>query len=84
MDTKELVLKYSDDMTAIRRHIHQHPELSHQEFKTTELIKEKLTEYGVEIADIGLETGVVGILRGGMPGKPSPSVRISTHSPCLN
>ncbi len=69
MDTKELVLKYSDDMTAIRRHIHQHPELSHQEFKTTELIKEKLTEYGVEIADIGLETGVVGILRGGMPGK---------------
>lgn len=69
METKELVLKYADDMAAVRRHIHQHPELSHQEFATTALIKEKLAEYGVEIAEIGLETGVVGILRGGKPGK---------------
>lgn len=56
-------------MIAIRRHIHANPELSNAEFKTTELIKEKLTEYGVEIADIGLKTGVLGIIRGGKPGK---------------
>ena len=56
-------------MIEIRRHIHAHPELSNEEFKTTELIREKLTEYGIEIADIGLKTGVVGILRGGKPGK---------------
>ena len=69
MDTMELVKQHADEMIQIRRHIHQHPELSNQEFKTTELIKEKLTEYGIEIAEIGLKTGVVGILRGKNPGK---------------
>ena len=52
MDTMELVKQYSDEMIQIRRHIHEHPELSNEEFQTTELIKEKLTEYGVEIVDI--------------------------------
>lgn len=69
METMELVQKYVDEMIATRRHIHQHPELSNEEFKTTELIKERLTEYGIEIAEIGLKTGVVGLLRGGKPGK---------------
>ena len=69
MNTNELTAKYEDEMIAIRRHIHNHPELSNQEFQTTELIRKKLTEYGVEIADIGLKTGVVGIIHGGRSGK---------------
>lgn len=69
MDTMKLIQPYEADMTAIRRHIHAHPELSNEEFKTTELIKEKLREYGIEIAEIGLKTGVVGMLYGGRPGK---------------
>lgn len=69
MNTMELVRKYEKEMTAIRKHIHENPELSNQEFNTTALIREKLTEYGVEIAEIGMKTGVVGILRGGKPGK---------------
>lgn len=69
METMELVQKHAEEMIAIRRHIHQNPELSNEEYQTTELIKEKLTEYGIEIADIGMHTGVVGLLRGGKPGK---------------
>lgn len=69
MDTSKLVEPYAAEMTALRRQIHQNPELSHQEFHTTALIREKLTEYGIEIAEIGLETGVVGLLRGKKPGK---------------
>lgn len=69
MQTMELVNKYTDEMTALRRQIHEHPELSNKEFETTALIKEKLTEYGIEIAEIGLKTGVVGVLRSGRPGK---------------
>lgn len=65
----KLVQQYADEMIAIRRHIHQNPELSNEEYKTTELIKEKLTGYGVEIAEIGMKTGVVGLIRGGKPGK---------------
>ena len=65
----ELTAKYEDEMIAIRRHIHRHPELSNKEYKTTEFIREKLTEYGVEIAEIGMKTGVVAVIRGGKPGK---------------
>lgn len=69
METMELIQKHAEEMIEIRRHIHQNPELSNEEYQTTELIKEKLTEYGIEIADIGMHTGVVGLLRGGKPGK---------------
>ena len=69
METMKLVEKYVDEMVATRRHLHENPETSNNEFKTTEFIKEKLNEYGIEIAEIGLKTGVVGILRGGKPGK---------------
>lgn len=69
METMKLVQQHADEMIAIRRHIHQNPELSNEEYKTTELIKEKLTEYGVEVVDIGMNTGVLGLLRGGKPGK---------------
>ena len=69
MNTTEITAKYADEMIALRRQIHEHPELSNREFETTALIREKLTEYGIEIAGIGLKTGVVGILRGGFPGK---------------
>ena len=64
MDTMSLTAKYEDEMIAIRRHIHRHPELSNKEYKTTEFIREKLTEYGVEIAEIGMKTGVVAVIRG--------------------
>ena len=69
MDTMNLIREQESDMIEIRRHIHANPELSNEEFKTTELIKEKLTEYGIEVCEIGLKTGVVGLLRGGKPGR---------------
>lgn len=69
MDTMELIKTYETEMIELRRHIHRHPELSNEEVQTTRLIQERLTEYGIEIADIGLKTGVVGVLRGGHPGK---------------
>lgn len=67
MDTMDLIKKYESDMIGIRRYLHANPELSNEEFKTTELIREKLTEYGIEICEIGLKTGVVGLLKGGKP-----------------
>lgn len=69
MKTMELVSRYAGEMIQIRRQIHENPELSDQEVMTTALIREKLTEYGVEIAEIGLKTGAVGVIRGTKPGK---------------
>jgi amidohydrolase len=52
---------------AWRRDIHQHPELSNREFRTSKLVSEHLASLGIEVHTIA-KTGVVGILRGGKPG----------------
>lgn len=51
-------------MVDMRRHLHRHPELSYQEFETTEYIIERLQGMGIP-ADRPLETGCVGIIEGG-------------------
>ena len=43
---------------------HKHPELSYAEFDTTKRIKEILTEFGIEILNTNLKTGLVAIVRG--------------------
>lgn len=68
-DTKDLLHRYAGDMVATRRRIHQNPELSGREFKTTELIREFLRNCEIEIMDTDLKTGCIGLLKGGKPGK---------------
>lgn len=60
--------KYGNELIEFRRDLHMNPELSFKEFKTTKKIKDKLNSLGIEIIDIGLETGVVGLLRGKVDG----------------
>lgn len=53
------------ELTGMRRHLHQHPELGFQEFDTSAFVAEKLTGWGYEV-ERGLGgTGVVGRLRRG-------------------
>ena len=52
-----------------RRDIHAHPELSGQEVRTAKLVAEHLKRLGMEVQTGVGGTGVVGILRGGLPGK---------------
>ncbi|SFF11003.1 amidohydrolase [Paenibacillus algorifonticola] len=52
----------------IRRQLHQHPELSNEEFATTKAIQEWLTEAGIRIVDYGLKTGVVAEVGGKRSG----------------
>jgi len=54
---------------AWRHHFHQNPELSNQEFKTAEKIAEHLKSLGIEVQSEVAITGVVGILKGDLPGK---------------
>ncbi|WP_372638270.1 M20 family metallopeptidase [Fodinibius sp.] len=60
---KERAQQYQEEMVAIRRHLHRHPELSYQEKETTNFIIQKLEELGIPV-DRPLETGCVGILEG--------------------
>jgi len=53
------------DVVAWRRDLHEHPELSNQEFRTAALVAEHLRNLGMEVRTGVAKTGVVGILRGG-------------------
>ena len=48
--------------------IHRNPELGAREFKTQALILEELEKMGIEAKPIA-DTGVLGLIRGGKPGK---------------
>jgi len=63
-----------ETLIAIRRQLHQHPELSHEEFETTASILGWLTEAGIRIVDYGLQTGVIAEV-GGLHGGPIVAVR---------
>ena len=54
---------------AWRRDIHQHPELGNREFRTSALVAAHLRACGIEVTEKVAHTGVVGVLRGGRPGK---------------
>jgi amidohydrolase len=49
--------------------VHAHPELGLQEIRTSSMIAEKLTQLGLEVKTNVGTTGVVGILKGGKPGR---------------
>jgi amidohydrolase len=58
-----------DKMVAWRRDIHQHPELSGQEVRTARLVADHLRKLGLAVQTGVGGHGVVGVLRGGRPGK---------------
>ena len=51
-------LTLQQQLVEIRRHLHQYPELSLQEYETTSYIQEKLQQYGITLRDTSLATGV--------------------------
>ncbi len=69
------IAPYLDELTAIRRDIHAHPELGLEEHRTAALVAAKLTEWGVEhVTGIG-GTGIVATIRGTLPGQRAIGLR---------
>lgn len=52
-----------------RRDIHEHPELGNREFRTAKLVAEHLRALGMEVRTEVGHTGVIGVLKGGKPGR---------------
>lgn len=61
---KKLAIAYFDEIVEIRRHIHQHPELSFHEHKTSAFIKSILTKWDLPFTDGIADTGIVVVLKG--------------------
>lgn len=71
---RERAEHYHRQMVEIRRHLHRHPELSYQEVETTAFIANHLKSLGIEVHR-PLETGCVGILKGGKKSDKTVALR---------
>lgn len=56
-----------EELAEIRYYIHQHPELSGQEYQTTAFLKERLEELGIHVLESGLKTGLIAEIGSGQP-----------------
>ena len=65
MSIVDRIRSYQDELVAIRRDLHAHPEIGFEEERTSAIVAERLAAWGIEVhRGIG-KTGVVGILRTG-------------------
>ncbi|MFC7518499.1 M20 aminoacylase family protein [Herbaspirillum sp. GCM10030257] len=68
------IVEFQSELQQIRRDIHAHPELCFEEQRTSEIIAQKLTEWGIPvIRGLGV-TGVVGVISNGT-GKRAVGLR---------
>ena len=71
---KTLAKKYAAEFISIRQHLHAHPELSYQEFETSQFIQQQLTSFNIPF-EIKATTGVIGLLHGKNPEKRVVALR---------
>ena len=65
MQLIEPILADAAAIATLRRDIHAHPELCFQEVRTSDLIAQALTDWGIEVHRGLGRTGVVGVIRSG-------------------
>ncbi|MCC8961651.1 amidohydrolase [Bradyrhizobium sp. Pear76] len=64
MPTIERIDSFADELTAIRRDLHAHPEIGFEEVRTSGIVADRLTSWGIEVHRGLGGTGVVGVLKG--------------------
>jgi hypothetical protein len=64
MTPRERLDQLHPEMTAWRRDFHAHPEIGFEEERTSALVAERLSEWGIEVHRGFGGTGVVGVIRG--------------------
>src|ERR1700694_1538666 len=62
-------------LTVIRRDIHRHPETAFEEQRTSQIVADKLTSWGIEVHRGLAKTGGVGTLKGTRPGQKTIGLR---------
>ena len=64
MNTIDRIRSYADELTALRRDLHAHPEIGFEEVRTSGIVAEHLEKFGIEVHRGLGKTGVVGVLHG--------------------
>ena len=60
-----LELSHLDEIVALRRDLHAHPELCYEEHRTAQVVADTLRGWGIEVHTGIAKTGVVGVIRRG-------------------
>ena len=60
----KLAMENSSEVIELRRDIHKHPEIGRKEFRTADLIRSQLEEYGVDQIDSPVPTAVIALIHG--------------------
>ncbi|HEV2262713.1 MAG TPA: amidohydrolase [Candidatus Rubrimentiphilum sp.] len=61
--------RLTEEVVALRRDLHMHPELGFEENRTAAVVADRLRSLGFETHTGMAETGVVGVMRGTQPGR---------------
>src|SRR4051794_4963146 len=64
MPNIERIDGYAEELTAIRRDLHAHPEIGFEEVRTSGIVADRLTQWGIEVHRGLGGTGVIGVLKG--------------------
>ncbi len=72
---QQLAQAYHPEIVALRRHIHQNPELSFEEHETGNYVAAQLQEWGIAHQTGVAGTGVVALIEGKNPGKNTVALR---------
>ena len=75
MDLRKEIAELTPNLIALRRDFHAHPEVGTQEFRTAQKIEDELKSLGMDVRRC-LPTGVIGVLKGGKPGKTRDGIII--------
>lgn len=79
MEIKDIIKRkakdFKQEIIEVRRHLHQHPELSFQEIETVKFVEQKLIEYGVTKISRLVNTGLVALIEGKKPNSKIVALR---------
>ncbi|HKU67844.1 MAG TPA: M20 family metallopeptidase [Candidatus Baltobacteraceae bacterium] len=67
--TLNLPERLLSDVVALRRDLHMHPELGFEEHRTAGIVADRLKKLGFDVHTGIAGTGVVGVMRGALPGR---------------
>lgn len=74
-DIKTLAADYTEKVRTIRHHLHQHPELSFQEVRTSAYLQGQLTEAAIPFTSGHVKTGIIALIKGKNPDKKTILLR---------
>jgi amidohydrolase len=83
LDLKTEIDERVPDLIAMRRDLHEHPELAFEEVRTSGIVAQRLNALGLEVQTGVAKTGVVGLLRGGASGPGAKTLAIRADMDAL-